>query len=290
MGVDNINTLKTTFLLTVMTLFFLAIGQYLGGARGMKFAFIFALIMNIGSYWFSDKIILKMYKAKEISQEDFPQIKKAFTDLCVKAQIQEPKLFIYSADEPNAFATGRNHENSVVALSSGLISILSLEEIEGVMAHELAHIENKDILIGSIAATFAGAISMIASMIKWGLIFGAFRGNRNSGNVFGNLLIAILAPLIALIIQMAISRTREFKADSTAAQITDQPKYLASALTKIQEFHLNSKKSIQTNKELQTATSHMFIISPIAGGVGKLFSSHPPTEDRVKRLLDMESS
>ena len=222
MGVDNINTLKTTFLLTVMTLFFLAIGQYLGGASGMKFAFIFALIMNIGSYWFSDKIILKMYKAKEISQEDFPQIKKAFTDLCVKAQIQEPKLFIYSADEPNAFATGRNHENSVVALSSGLISILSLEEIEGVMAHELAHIENKDILIGSIAATFAGAISMIASMIKWGLIFGAFRGNRNSGNVFGNLLIAILAPLIALIIQMAISRTREFKADSTAAQITDQ--------------------------------------------------------------------
>ena len=159
MGVDNINTLKTTFLLTVMTLFFLAIGQYLGGASGMKFAFIFALIMNIGSYWFSDKIILKMYKAKEISQEDFPQIKKAFTDLCVKAQIQEPKLFIYSADEPNAFATGRNHENSVVALSSGLISILSLEEIEGVMAHEMAHVKNRDTLVMCVAATIAGFIS-----------------------------------------------------------------------------------------------------------------------------------
>ncbi|NSW89051.1 zinc metalloprotease HtpX [bacterium] len=283
------NTLKTTFLLTVMTLFFISIGQYLGGAGGMKIAFIFALIMNIGSYWFSDKIILKMYKAKEINPEEFPEIKQTFSDLCKNAKVIEPKLFIYSAQEPNAFATGRNQENSVVALSTGLISILSLDEIEGVMAHELAHIENRDILIGSIAATFAGAISMIASMIKWGLIFGAFRGNRNSGSVFGNLLIAILAPLIALIIQMAISRTREYKADSTAAQITNKPKFLASALSKIQEFHLKSKKGIDTNKELQTATSHMFIISPIAGGVGKLFSSHPPTEERIKRLLNMES-
>tara|TARA_B100001996_G_scaffold334082_1_gene284022 strand:+ start:738 stop:1592 length:855 start_codon:yes stop_codon:yes gene_type:complete len=283
------NTLKTTFLLTVMTLFFIAIGQYLGGAGGMKIAFIFALFMNIGSYWFSDKIILKMYKAKEINPAEFPEIKQAFSDLCKSAKIIEPKLFIYSAQEPNAFATGRNQDNSVVALSTGLISMLSLDEIEGVMAHELAHIENRDILIGSIAATFAGAISMIASMIKWGLIFGAFRGNRNSGSVFGNLLIAILAPLIALIIQMAISRTREYKADSTAAQITNKPKFLANALSKIQEFHLSSKKAIDTNKELQTATSHMFIISPIAGGVGKLFSSHPPTEERIKRLLDMES-
>ena len=175
----------------------------------------------------------------------------------------------------------------MVALSSGLIHILDLEEIEGVMAHELAHIENRDILIGSIAATFAGAISMIASMIKWGLIFGAFRGNRNSGGLIGNLLIAILAPLIALIIQMAISRTREYKADSTAAQITDKPKFLASALTKIQKYHLDFRQQKESNKELQTTTSHMFIISPISGGVGRLFSSHPPTEERVKRLLNM---
>ncbi|NSX01907.1 MAG: protease HtpX [Candidatus Dadabacteria bacterium] len=281
------NTLKTTFLLTVMTLFFIAIGQYLGGASGMKIAFIFALVMNIGSYWFSDKIILKMYKAKEIDSSEFSEIKQTFSNLCKKANIVEPKLFIYNADEPNAFATGRNQSNSVVALSSGLIHILDLEEIEGVMAHELAHIENRDILIGSIAATFAGAISMIASMIKWGLIFGAFRGNRNSGGLIGNLLIAILAPLIALIIQMAISRTREYKADSTAAQITDKPKFLASALTKIQKYHLDFRQQKESNKELQTATSHMFIISPISGGVGKLFSSHPPTEERVKRLLDM---
>lgn len=273
-----------------MTLFFIAIGQYLGGAGGMKIAFIFALVMNVGSYWFSDKIILKMYKAKEINPDEFPEIKSTFSTLCSNAKIIEPKLFIYSSPEPNAFATGRNQENSVVALSTGLISLLKIEEIEGVMAHELAHIENRDILIGSIAATFAGAISMIASMIKWGLIFGAFRGNRSSGNVFGNLLIAILAPLIALIIQMAISRTREFKADSTAAQITSKPKFLASALNKIQEFHLNSKKVTYENKELQTATSHMFIISPIVGGVGKLFSSHPATEERVKRLNNMEFS
>ena len=270
-----------------MTLFFIAIGQYLGGASGMKIAFFFALVMNIGSYWFSDKIILKMYKAKEIDSSKFSEIKQTFSNLCKKANIVEPKLFIYNADEPNAFATGRNQSNSVVALSSGLIHILDLEEIEGVMAHELAHIENRDILIGSIAATFAGAISMIASMIKWGLIFGAFRGNRNSGGLIGNLLIAILAPLIALIIQMAISRTREYKADSTAAQITDKPKFLASALTKIQKYHLDFRQQKESNKELQTATSHMFIISPISGGVGRLFSSHPPTEERVKRLLNM---
>ena len=287
MEADDINTLKTTFLLTIMTLFFISIGQYLGGSSGMKLAFVFALVMNIGSYWFSDKIILKMYKAKEINDSDFPKIKSIFSNLCEKADIIEPKLFIYSADEPNAFATGRNQSNSVVALSSGLIEILNHDEIEGVMAHELAHIENRDILIGSIAATFAGAISMIASMIKWGLIFGAFRGNRNSGSLIGNILIAILAPLIALIIQMAISRTREYKADSTAAQITDKPKFLASALTKIQKYHLDFRQQKESNKELQTATSHMFIISPISGGVGRLFSSHPPTEERVKRLLNM---
>ena len=228
---------------------------------------------------------VKTYLPCDVSSDN--EIKQTFSNLCKKANIVEPKLFIYNADEPNAFATGRNQSNSVVALSSGLIHILDLEEIEGVMAHELAHIENRDILIGSIAATFAGAISMIASMIKWGLIFGAFRGNRNSGGLIGNLLIAILAPLIALIIQMAISRTREYKADSTAAQITDKPKFLASALTKIQKYHLDFRQQKESNKELQTATSHMFIISPISGGVGRLFSSHPPTEERVKRLLNM---
>ena len=272
-----------------MTLFFISIGQYLGGAGGARIAFIFALVMNIGSYWFSDKLILKMYKAKEIDSNKFSEIKNIFSNLCKKANIVEPKLFIYSADEPNAFATGRNQNNSVVALSTGLISLLDMDEIEGVMAHELAHIENRDILIGSIAATFAGAISMIASMIKWGLIFGAFRGNRNSGSFLGNILIAILAPLIALIIQMAISRTREFKADNSAAQITSKPKSLANALIKIQDFHLKSKDNKELNKELQTATCHMFIISPISGGVGKWFSSHPPTEDRVKRLMDIKA-
>ena len=271
-----------------MTLFFVAIGQYLGGSGGMKLAFVFALIMNIGSYWFSDKIILKIYKAREIDPKEFPDVIEIFSSLCKKAEMSEPKLFIYSSDDPNAFATGRNERNSVVALSTGLISHLELEEIEGVMAHELAHIENSDILIGSIAATFAGAISMIASILKWGLIFGAFRGNKNSGNVFGNLLIAILAPIIALIIQMAISRTREYKADSTAAQITKKPKFLADALSKIHNFHLESKNSKQSNRELEAATKHMFIISPISGGVGKLFSSHPPVEERIKKLMSME--
>ena len=199
MEADDINTLKTTFLLTIMTLFFISIGQYLGGSSGMKLAFVFALVMNIGSYWFSDKIILKMYKAKEINDSDFPKLKSIFSNLCEKADMIEPKLFIYSADEPNAFATGRNQSNSVVALSSGLIEILNHDEIEGVMAHELAHIENRDILIGSIAATFAGAISMIASMIKWGLIFGALVLDLWSADTSPKALIGIIWTAFLLI-------------------------------------------------------------------------------------------
>ena len=268
-----------------MTLFFIAIGQYLGGASGMKIAFIFALVMNIGSYWFSDKIILKMYKAKEIDSSKFSEIKQTFSNLCKKANIVEPKLFIYNADEPNAFATGRNQSNSVVALSSGLIHILDLEEIEGVMAHELAHIENRDILIGSIAATFAGAISMIASMIKWGLIFGAFRGNRNSGGLIGNLLIAILAPLIALIIQMAISRSREYEADRIGAKLTQDPRSLASALEKIDE--ISRTKNFNTVQQ-HPETAQMMIISPlIQKGFKELFSTHPSTSERIFRLNEM---
>ncbi|MBT3445888.1 zinc metalloprotease HtpX [bacterium] len=278
------NSVKTFFLLSIMTSFFLLIGQYIGGAGGMQIAFIFAVVMNIGSYWYSDKIILKIYKAKEADSKKFPEILKIFENLCNKANLPKPKLFIYESEEPNAFATGRNKDNAVVALSSGIINLLSIDEIEGVLAHELAHIENNDILIASVAATFAGAISMIASMLKWGLIFGAFRGNRNSGNFLGTILVAIIAPIIALIIQMAISRTREFKADNTAAQITKKPNFLSDALVKIQDYHSRSK----VNKEVNTATSHMFIISPISGGVGKWFSSHPPTEERVKKLRELE--
>ena len=215
------NSVKTFFLLTIMTGFFLLIGRMIGGQSGMMIAFIFAIVMNFVSYWYSHKIVLKIHKASLADSES--NVFKSFQALLSKADIQGPKLYIYDSDEPNAFATGRNFENSVVAVSSSLLDTLNKEEIEGVLAHEIAHIENNDILIASVAATFAGAISMIASMLKWGLIFGAFRGNRESGSAIGHLLIAILAPLIALIIQMAISRTREFKADYTAAQITKIP-------------------------------------------------------------------
>lgn len=284
------NALKTGFLLAIMTSFFILIGKFIGGSGGMWIAFGFAIVMNVGSYWMSDKIVLKVFKAKKVDESDHKSLLDIFNNLCKKANIDGPRLFVYQDDTPNAFATGRNEKNSVVAVSTSLIDTLTDDEIEGVLAHELAHIENKDILIASIAATFAGAISIIASMLKWGLIFGAFRGNRGTGNVIGHLLIAILAPIIALIIQMAISRTREYKADYTAAQITNEPKHLASALRKISDFCSSEKaKTLRANhEERDAATSHMFIISPLAGGVGKLFSSHPPVEERIKRLMALK--
>ena len=284
------NALKTGFLLAIMTSFFILIGKFIGGSGGMWIAFVFAIIMNVGSYWMSDKIVLKVFKAKKVDESDHKSLLDIFNNLCKKANIDGPRLFVYQDDTPNAFATGRNEKNSVVAVSTSLIDTLNEDELEGVLAHELAHIENKDILIASIAATFAGAISIIASMIKWGLIFGGFRGNRGTGNVIGHLLIAILAPIIALIIQMAISRTREYKADYTAAQITNEPKHLASALRKISDFCSSEKaKTLRANhEERDAATSHMFIISPLAGGVGKLFSSHPPVEERIKRLMALK--
>ena len=284
------NALKTGFLLAIMTSFFILIGKFIGGSGGMWIAFVFAIIMNVGSYWMSDKIVLKVFKAKKVDESDHKSLLDIFNNLCKKANIDGPRLFVYQDDTPNAFATGRNEKNSVVAVSTSLIDTLNEDELEGVLAHELAHIENKDILIASIADTFAGAISIIASMLKWGLIFGAFRGNRGTGNVIGHLLIAILAPIIALIIQMAISRTREYKADYTAAQITNEPKHLASALRKISDFCSSEKaKTLRANhEERDAATSHMFIISPLAGGVGKLFSSHPPVEERIKRLMALK--
>ena len=284
------NALKTGFLLAIMTSFFILIGKFIGGSGGMWIAFVFAIIMNVGSYWMSDKIVLKVFKAKKVDESDHKSLLDIFNNLCKKANIDGPRLFVYQDDTPNAFATGRNEKNSVVAVSTSLIDTLNEDELEGVLAHELAHIENKDILIASIAATFAGAISIIASMLKWGLIFGVFRGNRGTGNVIGHLLIAILAPIIALIIQMAISRTREYKADYTAAQITNEPKHLASALRKISDFCSSEKaKTLRANhEERDAATSHMFIISPLAGGVGKLFSSHPPVEERIKRLMALK--
>ena len=189
MGYD-LNTIKTTFLLAVMTSFFLFIGQIIGGQSGMLIAFIFAAVMNIASYWYSDKIVLKLHSASPVDEEN--GLHRSFEELLKIAKITGPKLYIYDSDEPNAFATGRNYENSVVAVSTKLVEKLTDDELNGVLAHEIAHIENKDILIASIAATFAGAISMIASMLKWGLIFGAFRGNRDSGSAIGHLLVCLL--------------------------------------------------------------------------------------------------
>jgi len=285
------NALKTGFLLAVLTAFFILIGKLVGGSTGMLFAFVFAMIMNIISYWKGDRMVLLMFKRqniRELGGSDYQNQLDIFSNVCRKADLIGPKLYIYDDETPNAFATGRDHEHSLVAISTSLVSKLNDEELEGVLAHELAHIENRDTLIASMAATFAGAISIIASIVKWGLIFSAFRGNRGTGNVVSHILIAILAPIIALIIQMAISRTREFKADYTAAQITSKPSALASALNKIHDHVLSCVGKPNFNEERNAAASHLFIISPLTGGIGKLFSSHPPVGERVKRLMALK--
>lgn len=286
------NALKTGFLLAVLTAFFILIGKLIGGSTGMWFAFVFAMIMNIASYWKGDKIILLMFKKqniRELGENDYQNLSNIFANVCKKANMTGPKIYIYDDEKPNAFATGRDNEHSLVAVSTSLVEKLNDDELEGVLAHELAHIENMDTLIASIAATFAGAISIIASIIKWSLIFSAFRGNRGTGNIVGHILIAILAPIIALIIQMAISRTREYKADYTAAQITSKPPALASALNKIHDHMLSCVGKPDLNEERNTATSHLFIISPLVGGIiSKLFSSHPPVEERTKRLMALK--
>jgi len=277
------NTLKTTFLMALMTVLLVLLGGALGGRGGMTMALIIAGGMNFVSYWFSDRIVLSMYGAREISEQEDPRFFSVVRRLAQRAGLPMPKVYLIDSDTPNAFATGRNPEHAAVAATSGILRILSEDELAGVMAHELAHVKNRDILISTIAATFAGAITYLAHMAQWAAMFGGGRRDDNEGGgIFGMILMAVLAPIAAMLVQMAISRSREFGADAGGASISGSPLSLASALRKLEMA--NQQIPMQAN----SATAHMFIVNPLTGGgVMSLFSTHPPIEERVARLQEM---
>jgi len=277
------NTVKSLILLTVLSAILLFIGGALGGRTGLIVAFVFALVMNFASYWWSDKIVLKMYRGKEIKPEEAPELYGDVQELAQNAGLPMPRLYIVPEQTPNAFATGRNPSNAVVAVTQGIVKLLNREELKGVLAHELAHIKNRDILIGSIAATIAAAITYLAYMAQFAAIFG---GGRGRGNPLGLLAMAILAPIAAMIVRMAISRTREYGADKGGAQFCGNPIYLANALRKLGS--VSGRVPMQVSEQIVDSTAHMMIVSPLfGGGLGKLFSTHPPMEERVRRLEEM---
>jgi len=277
------NMLKTTLLMGLLTALLVTIGGALGGRNGMAMAFLLAAGMNFFSYWFSDKIVLSMYGARQIEETDDPRFYGIVRRLAQRANLPMPKVYLIDSETPNAFATGRNPEHAVVAATSGIMRILSDDELAGVMAHELTHVKNRDILISTIAATFAGAITYLAQMAQWAAIFGGGRRDDDEGGgVFGMLFMAILAPIAAMLVQMAISRSREFGADAGGASISGNPLSLANALQKLEMA--NQRIPMETN----AATAHMFIVNPLTGnGLMTLFSTHPPIPERVARLQEM---
>jgi len=267
--------------LTVLLVF---IGGALGGRQGMILAFIFAGGMNMFSYWFSDKLVLRMYNAQEVTESESPMLWGVTHDLALKMNMPMPKVYVIPSDAPNAFATGRSPNHAAVAATEGILKLLTREELEGVMAHELGHVRNRDILIGTIAATVAGAISMIANMAQWAMIFGGGRRDdrEGEGNFIAGIAMIIIAPIAAMLIQMAISRSREYEADATGARICGNPIWLATAL---QKLHAGSQR---VPMNATPATAHMFIVNPLrGGGVASLFSTHPPIEERIARLESM---
>lgn len=276
------NGLKTMLLMMVLTLMFVFFGGLLGGRSGMTFALIMAFGMNFFAYWFSDKIVLKIYGAEEITEKDAPELYNIVKRLSQAAGLPMPKVYIIEQDQPNAFATGRNPEHSAVAVTSGILRILSREELEGVIAHELSHIRNRDILVATIAAAIAGAISYLAQMAQWAMIFGGRDRDEEGGNPIAALVMMIVAPIAAMLVQLAISRAREYGADESGAKICGNPLFLANALKKL---HMASQR---ITMEANPATSHMFIVNPLTGaGFARLFSTHPPIEERVARLEKM---
>ena len=273
------NTLKTTFLLAALTAVFIVVGNLIGGQSGMIIALALAGIMNFVSYWWSDKIVLMRYRAEPLSREDAPKLYSMVEDLTARASMPMPKLYLLPSESPNAFATGRNPEHAAVAVTQGLMDLMDYEEVQGVVAHELSHIRHRDTLIGTVAATLAGAVMVLANMARWGAILGGGSRDNDGGSIIGLLATAIVAPIAAMLIQMAISRSREFKADAGAAEITGNPNGLASALKKLktagERIPLKATQS----------TAHMFIYQPFLGTIGRLFSTHPPIEERVRRLI-----
>jgi heat shock protein HtpX len=279
------NMLKTFVLMAVLTALFMAAGQALGGSQGMTMAFIMALAMNFFAYWFSDKMALAMSGAREVSPQEEPELHRLVESLASRAGLPKPRVYVMPQETPNAFATGRNPKHSAVAVTAGLRRILNREELEGVLAHELAHIKNRDILISSIAAVMAGAISYLATMAQWAMLFGGGRSSDDegdSGGLIGGIVMMIVAPIAAMLVQMAISRSREYLADTTGAKICGHPASLASALKRLEES--NERLPMNVNP----ATAQMYIVNPLAGGsIASLFSTHPPMAERIKRLLAM---
>jgi heat shock protein HtpX len=282
------NTFKSVLLLAALTGILVVMGRVLGGTGGMIIAFGIAVVMNFTSYWFSDSIALKMAGARQVSPEDAPDLHKLVEELCYRAQLPKPRVAIIESPSPNAFATGRDENHAVVAVTTGILQILSRDELMAVLSHEIGHVKNHDILIASIAATVAGAITMIANMLHWAALFGGFGGgfggrDREGGvNPIAALAMMILAPIAALLIQMAISRSREYGADQTGAQIDGDPMALASALEKLDAW----SKRIPLN--VNPSAAHLFIVNPLSGQLlARLFSTHPPIQERIKRLHQM---
>jgi heat shock protein HtpX len=275
------NTFKTALLLTALTLLLMFIGRSFGGQNGMLIALAFAAVMNFVSYFFSDKIALAMYRARPVTREELPRAYQAVERLTQRVGLPMPKMYVIPTNSPNAFATGRNPSHASVAVTQGILDLLTDEELEGVLAHELGHVRNRDILISSIAATVAGAITYLAHMGRWAMIFGGFGGrdDRDRGGGFGALLMLILAPIAATLIQLAVSRSREYEADSTGAHLTGNPYALASALQKL------DASSRRLPLAATPSTAHLFIIQPFLGmNLGNLFSTHPPIAKRIERL------
>jgi heat shock protein HtpX len=278
------NRIKTVLLLAGMTAFLIFMGKILGGRTGMYVAFILALAMNFFSYWFSDKIVLRMYGAQEVTPAEAPQLHQMVDELAHEAGIPKPRVYIIPDDSPNAFATGRNPEHAAVAATEGIMRLLTPTELKGVLAHEIGHVRNRDILISTIAATMAGAIMILADMARFGAIFGGNRDDNEGGGILGVLVMSIFAPIAAMLIQMAISRSREYLADETGAHLAHNPEALARALEKL------SMGSQRAPMEASPATAHMFTVNPLTGsGLMNLFSTHPPIEERVARLRAMRS-
>jgi heat shock protein HtpX len=282
----SVNSIKTVLLLGTLTGLFLFIGAMAGGRQGMLLALLFAGLMNFVSYWFSDKIVLKAYRANKLPEQEAPRVYAMVRELSQQAQVPMPSIYVFEQDSPNAFATGRNPAKAVIALSRGIIHLMEEAELKGVIAHELTHVINRDTLLATIAATLAGAILFLGYQMRWlGLFSGGSRDDDNRGGALGMILMAILAPLAATVIQMAISRSREYIADAGAARLTHNPEGLASALEKLSAY--SGRLPLQATRQ----TAHLFIVSPLSGkSLLSLFSTHPPIGERVARLREMRLS
>jgi heat shock protein HtpX len=277
------NKVKTTFFLVSLAVLFILVGSLIGGRTGAAIAFVIALVMNGGAYWYSDKIVLRMYRAREVSDAEAPVLHRIVRNLATRAHLPMPKVFLIESDTPNAFATGRDPDHAAVAATTGILRILTEEELTGVMAHELSHVAHRDILISTVAATIAGAVSYLAQMLQWTMIFGGGdREERNPLGFVGQLAVMILAPIAATLIHLAVSRSREYDADLGGARLSGQPLWLADALRKLHQ-------GVQRNPmKANPSTAHLFIVNPLTGGgVRSLFSTHPPIEARIARLEAM---